>query len=1461
MEKFDPYHKWLGIPPRDQPPNHYRLLGIDLFEDDLDVIEAAADRCMAFVQQCALGEHMQESQQLLNELSAARVCLLVTEQKEKYDRELTATLKPVEPEPTATEAKNKPLPPSQNEPEHETKPAHSEFPATTIETPDQTPKLETLIEKFRFPKVVWAVAGGGCLLILTIILSLQFGIGGKEDSQSTVADTPSDQTESEQKSGEKGNRSLPVETSEFAAYFTVQSLATEKQPSQRLKDVVIELFYQPEQNESQQSSLGTTTTDDTGQANLLVKLTSAQRVGTFLAKLTNGNQSWERELTNFPVRLLQEFTIPVFSSPDYLNPDWIEQRLSYIGIDRLIEEYESEKDSNILKVNEALKLSRQILHEHPRALREQLQARLVGLKEPAFSVFQSLPNNRYQFRSEWPTFNQPGDMGSSSTGVTLCTVLTPNGTQALSGSHEETLKFWDLTSGRRLESLPAHPNGVYCVTVTPDNKQAITGSTDNILKVWDITNGKLIHSLNGHSGLVRSVTVTPDGTQAISGSADKTVKVWDLASGKLLKTLEGHYSSVSCVAVTPDGKQVISGSTDKTLMVWDLTSGELIQAFEEDSGRVFCVAVTPDGKQIISGSDNNTLQIWDLASGKRQRTLKGHSSVVNCVAVTADGKQILSGSEDKTLRLWNIQDGSLIATCQLDNIVHDISLSPDNKTVVVGSEKSRIHKLTILKPGDTTNSFPDSSPSPSDFTHEINLTVREEQLNQQPGGALTGVAIDLYHQAGQNGTPLTFLSTAKTDTSGRALLQVKLSARQLSGTFLAKLSKDNETWDRQLVNCPRILSFNLSIPIAGPPAYLNPEWIEQRLAQVGIVKLLQEYQKNTDANALTVKAALEQCRAVLLKNPKAVREQLQAQLVNRLEPALAAFQSLPQDRIQFYSNWPTFNQQIATYKSSHNCVVITPDGKQCLTISYNTLRVWDVDTGKQIRWLTGHSSYDNCMVFTPDGKHVISKGKKNSLQIWELSRSRLRQSYRGHTKSIQLVTVTPDGTRAISGSSGAPLKLWYLHNGKMIRTIGSSNHNTLCMAVTPNGKQVVSCTSDNSLNIWNLDTGKLIRKMKADLKNSTCITITPDSTFAISGAKDKTIKVWEIGTGTLRATYELNDIPQSLAIGPDGQTLIVCSESGRFYKLSISMPGKPILALQQNRTSIVKQNSTSPIKKTLAWNEVPIPPTWPDLSKQHQATIQSAHGLIGKRFLWCLDLPLQAFLDMQTELRVSQYRPQRVRPFVKNGSVFVSLVCFRDAQPWQILSGVSSQEILSKSKELKAEGWSPTEVAGYHDKSDKYIGVWKKGAPSLVYIDVGLSKTQHDANFQKLMNLNLYMHQQHVFFDANNQYRFSNIWYRKPSSTTKWGSWYGGVDNHKSKQGIHPFQSDTTVATQGSSLVYSGSWVDHPLYISLELIDLDLVEHQSKANQLMNLGYRPFAVDACFAKNEIQSSSVWYRPK
>ncbi len=89
---FNPYQEWLGIPPGDQPPNHYRLLGIDPFESDLKVIEAAADRRMALVRTFQLGPNSKLSQRLLNELAAAKLVLVRPEKKAAYDQALRVEL-------------------------------------------------------------------------------------------------------------------------------------------------------------------------------------------------------------------------------------------------------------------------------------------------------------------------------------------------------------------------------------------------------------------------------------------------------------------------------------------------------------------------------------------------------------------------------------------------------------------------------------------------------------------------------------------------------------------------------------------------------------------------------------------------------------------------------------------------------------------------------------------------------------------------------------------------------------------------------------------------------------------------------------------------------------------------------------------------------------------------------------------------------------------------------------------------------------------------------------------------------------------------------------------------------------------------------------------------------------------------------------------------------------------------
>ena len=89
---FDPYYKWLAIPPIEQPPNLYRLLGVNLFEHDLDVIEMAADQRMTHVRAFQCGPNSDLSQRILNELAAARLTLLTAEKKITYDGALQAQM-------------------------------------------------------------------------------------------------------------------------------------------------------------------------------------------------------------------------------------------------------------------------------------------------------------------------------------------------------------------------------------------------------------------------------------------------------------------------------------------------------------------------------------------------------------------------------------------------------------------------------------------------------------------------------------------------------------------------------------------------------------------------------------------------------------------------------------------------------------------------------------------------------------------------------------------------------------------------------------------------------------------------------------------------------------------------------------------------------------------------------------------------------------------------------------------------------------------------------------------------------------------------------------------------------------------------------------------------------------------------------------------------------------------------
>lgn len=101
--KFDPYFKWMRIPRREQPPTHYRLLGLPVFHDDSADIESAALQQAEHVRRCGETKFPEVAEHLIAQIHAARDCLLDAAGKAAYDE----VLRTLEPKPQAKLRKNR----------------------------------------------------------------------------------------------------------------------------------------------------------------------------------------------------------------------------------------------------------------------------------------------------------------------------------------------------------------------------------------------------------------------------------------------------------------------------------------------------------------------------------------------------------------------------------------------------------------------------------------------------------------------------------------------------------------------------------------------------------------------------------------------------------------------------------------------------------------------------------------------------------------------------------------------------------------------------------------------------------------------------------------------------------------------------------------------------------------------------------------------------------------------------------------------------------------------------------------------------------------------------------------------------------------------------------------------------------------------------------------------------------
>ena len=267
----------------------------------------------------------------------------------------------------------------------------------------------------------------------------------------------------------------------------------------------------------------------------------------------------------------------------------------------------------------------------------------------------------------------------------------------ISASADTTIRLWNLSTGKEVQTYEGHATFVNAIALSPDEKTLYSGGADGAIYQWNLTTGEQQAEFTDHTGAVNTLDRTPDGQFLVSGASDGTIKLWDTRTQTVVNTLEGHKGPINTLLVTNDGR-IISGSTDRTIKLWDITSGEQIRSLEDHDSYINAIAVSPDGRILFSASADQTIKRWDLDSGEVLNTLSDHASYVNVLTFSRDGQIVGSGSADATVRIWDVKTGTLLRMHTGFDMPIDHLMMPSQKQLVTASRQNPAIKTWLTEP-------------------------------------------------------------------------------------------------------------------------------------------------------------------------------------------------------------------------------------------------------------------------------------------------------------------------------------------------------------------------------------------------------------------------------------------------------------------------------------------------------------------------------------------------------------------------------------------------------------------------------------------------------------------------------------------------------------------------------------------------------------------------------------------
>jgi WD40 repeat protein len=590
-------------------------------------------------------------------------------------------------------------------------------------------------------------------------------------------------------------------------------------------------------------------------------------------------------------------------------------------------------------------------------------------------------------------------------------------------------------------------------------------------------------------------------------------------------TLSGHSYQAKALAFHPSGKRLASvgGAPDRPgeLKVWEVETGKLLRSTEVPRAVFLAVAYGRDGKYLATACLDGRVQIWEAETLKRLAEFGAHKGAVNGLAFSPNSQYLATGGGDKSVRVWKV--GQLLRGKNPAPFLH----LTGHAAVVNGVAFSPADGKRLASVGRDG----------AVFLWDVAAGRLEKKLDGHDGEA----------------TCLAF------SPDGR-LLATGGGAGLLRGEVKVWEAETGKLLRNHFGLSDRILSVALSASAqlaAGSKDGLMRVWDERQSSD--------PYRFRADPHFVTAVAFHPKNDGQLASAGRDGRLRfwnaaggLESYQV--LVPPLTACAALSPDGRRVatagkpgHGRGPLNVWEVGGVSAGRHLRALPDPGCEVFHLAFgptgglvavacedHTVRVYDVQTGAEVRKLAGHLDQVLVVAFHPNGQILASGSADGTVRLWDLRSGTGLAVLRGHTNSVLCLAFRGDGKALASGGYDRAVRVWDLQTHKHV-TLAGHTGTVNALAFSPlDPYQLASGSSDQTVRVWDLRSGK---EMRGALESTggpvKALAYHPDGCRLVTGGKDRVVRVWDLFTKQeiLELDGALGEI-QQVAFSADGRRLM-----------------------------------------------------------------------------------------------------------------------------------------------------------------------------------------------------------------------------------------------------------------------------------------------------------------------------------